>query len=160
MNGFPDPAMPHIVVMPIVLPLATAAALLLISESNRRIKAAISVFATGAELFVAVALMRWIDQHQAPAAIGVYLPSNWSVPFGIVLVADRLSALMLVLTATIGFAAARDRGTAGDRGNHQPHCAAGADGERDAGLPGRYAGPDRRAVGDESASFHGPEPFW
>jgi multicomponent K+:H+ antiporter subunit D len=106
MSVFPDPALPHIVVMPIVLPLATAAVLLLISESNRRIKATISVFATGAGLLVAVALMRWIDQHQAPAAVGVYLPSNWSVPFGIVLVADRLSALMLVLTATIGFAAA------------------------------------------------------
>jgi len=106
MSGVPDPVVPHIVVMPIVLPLATAAVLLLIRESNRRIKATISVFATGAGLLVAVALMRWVDQHQVPAAIGVYLPSNWSVPFGIVLVADRLSALMLVLTATIGFAAA------------------------------------------------------
>ena len=33
----------------------------------------------------------------APGSIGVYLPGNWPVPFGIVLVADRLSALMLVL---------------------------------------------------------------
>ncbi|MEF9672474.1 hypothetical protein QNM99_09870 [Pseudomonas sp. PCH446] len=33
-------------------------------------------------------------------SIGVYLPSNWEVPFGIVLVVDRLSALMLVLTGS------------------------------------------------------------
>ena len=41
----------------------------------------------------------------APAAIGVYLPGNWPVPFGIVLVVDRLSALMLVLTGSVGLAA-------------------------------------------------------
>ena len=35
----------------------------------------------------------------------MYLPSNWQVPFGIVLVVDRLSALMLVLTGIIGVSA-------------------------------------------------------
>jgi formate hydrogenlyase subunit 3/multisubunit Na+/H+ antiporter MnhD subunit len=39
------------------------------------------------------------------AAIAVYLPGNWPVPFGIVLVLDPLSALMLVLAAAAGFAA-------------------------------------------------------
>jgi formate hydrogenlyase subunit 3/multisubunit Na+/H+ antiporter MnhD subunit len=33
-----------------------------------------------------------------PGSIGVYLPGNWPCPFGIVLVLDRLSALMLLLT--------------------------------------------------------------
>jgi multicomponent K+:H+ antiporter subunit D len=40
-----------------------------------------------------------------PAAIGVYLPGNWSVPYGIVLVADRLSALMAVLAGSVALAA-------------------------------------------------------
>jgi multicomponent K+:H+ antiporter subunit D len=35
----------------------------------------------------------------------VYLPGNWQAPFGIVLVVDRLSALMLVLTGIIGVSA-------------------------------------------------------
>jgi multicomponent K+:H+ antiporter subunit D len=35
----------------------------------------------------------------------VYLPGNWQVPFGLVLVVDRLSALMLVLTGIIGVSA-------------------------------------------------------
>ncbi len=34
----------------------------------------------------------------------MYLPSNWNVPFGIVLVADRLAALMLVLTGVVALA--------------------------------------------------------
>ena len=41
---------------------------------------------------------------RAPAAFGVYLPGNWPVPFGIVLVADRLSALLAVLTGCVGLA--------------------------------------------------------
>jgi multicomponent K+:H+ antiporter subunit D len=32
----------------------------------------------------------------------VYLPGNWPVPFGIVLVLDRLSALMVLLTYLVG----------------------------------------------------------
>ena len=35
----------------------------------------------------------------------MYLPGNWQVPFGLVLVVDRLSALMLVLTGIIGVCA-------------------------------------------------------
>jgi multicomponent K+:H+ antiporter subunit D len=35
----------------------------------------------------------------------VYLPGNWQAPFGIALVVDRLSALMLVLTGIIGVSA-------------------------------------------------------
>ena len=35
---------------------------------------------------------------------GVYLPGNWPAPFGIVLVLDRLSAMMLVLTSGVALA--------------------------------------------------------
>lgn len=44
------------------------------------------------------------EQGQA-SSIGVYLPGNWQAPFGIVLVLDRLSALMLVLTGIVGVSA-------------------------------------------------------
>src|SRR3546814_3871511 len=51
-----------------------------------------------------------LSRHDAlpislPASIGVYLPGNWQAPFGIVLVVDRLSALMLVLTGIIAVSA-------------------------------------------------------
>jgi multicomponent K+:H+ antiporter subunit D len=41
----------------------------------------------------------------APTHYGVYLPSNWEAPFGIVLVLDRLSALMLLLAAVVAWPA-------------------------------------------------------
>jgi multicomponent K+:H+ antiporter subunit D len=37
--------------------------------------------------------------------VGVYLPGNWPAPYGIVLVVDRLSAMMLLLTSVLGLAA-------------------------------------------------------
>ena len=39
------------------------------------------------------------------AAVGIYMPSNWPVPYGIVLVLDRLSAMMLALTSLLALAA-------------------------------------------------------
>ena len=45
-------------------------------------------------------------QHgDGPHAVGVYLPSNWPIPYGITLVVDRLSAMMLLLTSVLGLAA-------------------------------------------------------
>ncbi|MDF9757743.1 multicomponent K+:H+ antiporter subunit D [Pseudomonas hunanensis] len=43
-------------------------------------------------------------QGQAES-IGVYLPGNWPAPFGIALVLDHLSALLLTLTGIIGLSA-------------------------------------------------------
>jgi len=93
--------MQHLIVAPIVLPLMTAAVLLLLDKKRRRIRSLLSVGATLASLVVAVALLRRVDVPGAPA-VGVYLAGNWEAPFGIVLVADRLSALMLVLASVVG----------------------------------------------------------
>ena len=57
--------------------------------------------ANASRLGVSIGLLAWVADRDAPLAFGVYLPSNWPVPFGIVLVLDRLSALMLVLTALV-----------------------------------------------------------
>ena len=105
MSGY-DALMPHLTVVPVVLPLVAAAVLLMIPEQHHRAKALIGLAATIAGLCVAVALMGWIHDHGGPAAIGVYLPSNWRAPFGIVLVVDRVAALMLVLSGVISVAAA------------------------------------------------------
>jgi multicomponent K+:H+ antiporter subunit D len=94
----------HGLVAPVLLPLATAALMLLLGEGRRRLKAVVNVLSTALGLAVAVALLLGVAQRDAPAAFSVYLPGNWPVPFGIVLVADRLSALMAVLTGCVGLA--------------------------------------------------------
>jgi multicomponent K+:H+ antiporter subunit D len=68
------------------------------------VKAGLNVLSTGLGLAIAGALLQAVAHRDAPAAFGVYLPGNWPVPFGIVLVADRLSALMAVLTGCVGLA--------------------------------------------------------
>ena len=94
----------HWVVAPVLLPLATAALMLMLGESRRAFKGWLNLASTAAGLVLALGLLRAVDA-QGATAFGVYLPGNWPVPFGIVLVADRLSALMAVLTACTGLAA-------------------------------------------------------
>jgi multicomponent K+:H+ antiporter subunit D len=98
-------AMNHLIVAPILLPLLTAAIMLMLGEKHRPLKARINLFSSLLGLGIAVALLQWTQTTGVPGSIGVYLPSNWQVPFGLVLVVDRLSALMLVLTGIIGVSA-------------------------------------------------------
>jgi len=94
----------HLVVAPILLALGTAALMLLLGEGRRELKSVLNVVSTATGLGLAIALLRAVDASDAPAAFSVYLPGNWPVPFGIVLLADRLSAMMLVLAASLGLA--------------------------------------------------------
>jgi multicomponent K+:H+ antiporter subunit D len=97
----------HLVMAPVLLPLYAGALLLLLDERRHVLKATISVISTLALLAIAIALLCFAD-HAIPstgaATIGVYRLGNWPAPFGIVLVLDRLSALMLVLTSVLAFA--------------------------------------------------------
>jgi multicomponent K+:H+ antiporter subunit D len=101
----PDLLPQLLLVAPVLLPLASAALILLAGEARRRVGAALGVASTFAGLALGLALMAWVDHQDMAAASRVYLPGNWPVPFGIVLVADRLSALMVVLTGAVGSAA-------------------------------------------------------
>ncbi|KQV78806.1 monovalent cation/H+ antiporter subunit D [Rhizobacter sp. Root1221] len=96
---------PHLIVAPLLLPMLTAAAMLLLGEKRRRIKGWVNIASTFTGLVMAVMLLRWVDRHGVPGVVGVYLPSNWDVPYGIVLAADRLSALMLVLAGIVALGA-------------------------------------------------------
>ena len=97
-------AMPHLIAAPILLPLLSAAVMLLLGERRRQWQARLDVLSCLIGLAVSVGLLSWVGARDAPLAFGVYLPSNWPVPFGIVLVVDRLSALVLVLTAVVALA--------------------------------------------------------
>ncbi|MFT3721741.1 monovalent cation/H+ antiporter subunit D [Pseudorhodoferax sp.] len=101
-------SMPHLIAAPIVLPMLTAALMLLLEEHQRKTKAALTVVSGLLGLLVALMLLRWVnapDTGGGPGSIGVYLAGNWMAPFGIVLVADRLSTMMVALTGVIAFAA-------------------------------------------------------
>jgi multicomponent K+:H+ antiporter subunit D len=98
--------LPHLLVVPIILPLVAAAILLLRGEERRRFKSLFNIFATLLGLFVAVTILRRVHGDGGAGEVGVYLASNWEAPFGIVLVADRLSALMLVLVGVVSLCAA------------------------------------------------------
>lgn len=100
-----EAVMPHLSIAPILLPLLTACVLLFLSEHRLRTKTAVSLAAALLNLILAVGLFQWTARGDAQGTYSVYLPSNWDVPFGIVLVLDRLSALMLLLVGVIGLMA-------------------------------------------------------
>jgi multicomponent K+:H+ antiporter subunit D len=97
----------HLIIVPILLPLASGAVMLLLAERRRILKAVIGGATTVALLAVSVMLLRLADLPSAASgrsAVTVYQLGNWPAPFGIVLVLDRLSALMLALTSVLGLA--------------------------------------------------------
>jgi len=91
----------HLVVLPVVLPLAAGALMLFLDERRHALKGAISV---GSTLLLMAAAVELLLRAQAPVA-HVYSLGDWAAPFGIVLVADRLSSLMVLLAAVLGLAA-------------------------------------------------------
>ena len=91
----------HLVIVPILLPLLAGALMLLFDGRSRNVKAAINLWAAVSSVAVAIALLRVAGAGGGP---GVYLLGNWPAPFGIVLVLDRLSALMLLLTSILAVA--------------------------------------------------------
>ncbi len=93
--------MTHWIVVPVVLPLMCGALLILLGGRAPELAARAGVATTATLLAVAVGLLIQADSGSVQA----YLLGNWKAPFGIVLVLDRLSALMLTLTAALALAA-------------------------------------------------------
>ena len=97
----------HLIIAPILLPLVASALLLLLDERRRMAKNAIALATLLAVLVISVALLLQTVRVgiSGESATRVYLIGDWTAPFGIVLVADWLSDLMIVLTAIIALAA-------------------------------------------------------
>jgi multicomponent K+:H+ antiporter subunit D len=105
---------PDWLIVPIVLPLAAAALILFAERLRPTWQAPLSAAAT-----LALVVIAWGCVVAANTGeIGVYLLGNWPAPFGIVLVLDRLAALMLALTAVIGLASLAAAMRAGMHGAH------------------------------------------
>jgi multicomponent K+:H+ antiporter subunit D len=90
----------HLVVVPVLLPLAAGAGMLLLDEQRVWLKAGIGLVATIALVVAAAALMRLVDVEGTQ----VYRLGDWAPPYGIVLVADRLAAALVLLAAVVGLA--------------------------------------------------------
>ncbi|VFS89904.1 monovalent cation/H+ antiporter subunit D [Pseudomonas aeruginosa] len=91
--------MSHWLILPILLPLFAGSLLLLpLAERWRR---GLSLLAALALIPLSLLLMR----TAASGDLSVYALGNWAAPFGIVLMLDRLAALMLLATAVLGSAA-------------------------------------------------------
>lgn len=92
----------NIMILPILLPMAAAALLLFFDEKSRVIKSSISL--TTSVLLVMIAVLLIIKAIDVAPYPEVYELGNWPAPFGIVLVLDQLSAMMLLLTSLLGLA--------------------------------------------------------
>src|SRR5690606_27810157 len=97
--------MQHLPILPVVIPLMFGALMLIVRDSNRRGRLALGFISIVGQLAVAVtllALSAGYIPNEWPDGVGVYLLGDWPAPFGIVAVVDRLSTVMLVLTAILG----------------------------------------------------------
>jgi multicomponent K+:H+ antiporter subunit D len=97
----------HLVVLPIVVPLIVGAAMFFLAEARRGTRVTLAVASVLTQLAVAVGLL-YLTSDAAPyiwpLGVGVYAIGGWPAPFGIVLVVDRLSAVMLTLGAIVALA--------------------------------------------------------
>ena len=97
----------HLPIMPILLPLLAGALLVTLDERRRVAKSMISLGACVLLLMLSLQLLARVgaEDEAGKAITAVYALGNWPAPFGIVLVADRLSAMMVLLTSILGLAA-------------------------------------------------------
>jgi multicomponent K+:H+ antiporter subunit D len=96
----------HLVVLPILVPMLCAALMLFLPEGRRVARVSLALLSTFIQLSIAIALL-YLTSDAAhfiwPEGVGVYAIGNWDAPFGIVLVVDRLSAVMLTLVGIVSF---------------------------------------------------------
>jgi multicomponent K+:H+ antiporter subunit D len=87
----------HLPILPIVLPLFAGIALLALRNRSLALQRGVSLLAALALIPLAIMLM----QTTADGTQLVYKLGNWAAPYGIVLVADRLAAWMLLTTSLL-----------------------------------------------------------
>ena len=91
----------HLPILPIAIPALAAPCAMLAMRRQRGLGVGIALVSCLALLACALALMAQVSG----GTIIAYELGEWPAPFGIVLVADRLAALMLVLTAALSLIA-------------------------------------------------------
>lgn len=89
--------MTQLPIIPVLLPLAAAILLVLSRLGGLRLQRACNLLGTLCLLPISVVLVR----TSLTGAHQVYLLGNWIAPFGIVLVLDQLSAMMVLVTSVL-----------------------------------------------------------
>lgn len=92
--------MNHLIVVPFVLPALVATALLIGAREDLSRQRTVGVASVLALVVTSIVLLVQASNGPSSYAIG-----NWPAPFGIVLVLDRLSAMMVALTSFIALVA-------------------------------------------------------
>lgn len=96
----------HLLIVPILAPLLVGALQLFLAE-QRGLRVAFAVGSVLIQLAAALTLLYLTTDampHMWTEGVGVYAIGSWPAPFGIVLVVDRLAALMLLLTSLVALA--------------------------------------------------------
>jgi multicomponent K+:H+ antiporter subunit D len=94
--------MQHLAIFPILLPMLAAVFMLLPPLSNTITRHRIFTISVMVTLVIVSALLL-LTSHQQGTQI--YVLGGWQPPFGITLVADRLSTMMVLLTSVLGLGA-------------------------------------------------------
>ncbi len=89
--------MTHWIILPVVLPAILAPFIVLAARYHIGIQRVFSIVGVGALIAIAAGLA-W---QASDGTVTVYRLSDWAAPFGIVLVGDRLSTMMVLLTAVL-----------------------------------------------------------
>ncbi|WP_435138392.1 monovalent cation/H+ antiporter subunit D [Pseudopelagicola sp. nBUS_19] len=111
--------MSHLIILPVVLPALVAPFILMAIRHHLDLQRIFSVAGTLALVGVAFILAG----QAADGDIQVYELGDWRAPFGIVLVLDRLSALMVLLTSLLALAIVLYAiGTGWDKRGHHFHA--------------------------------------
>jgi len=94
--------MDNLVILPVLIPMVSGAAMLLLSNSQKRrqIKIVISILSCLALLVVSALLCIKVSGSSSPIE-NTYLLGNWEARFGIALIADRLSVIMVTLCSIL-----------------------------------------------------------
>jgi multicomponent K+:H+ antiporter subunit D len=87
----------HWIIAPVILPAMMAGLMVLAMRHDLLLQRVFSVATTAALVLVSAGLL-WTASTTPPQ---VYFLGDWPAPFGIVLVLDRLSAMMVALTAVL-----------------------------------------------------------
>ena len=89
--------MSHLLIAPVVLPAFMGALIILWMRHDLVLQRVFGVLAS----VLGLALACYLVALTADGQVQVYRLGNWAAPFGIVLMVDRLSALMLLLTSVL-----------------------------------------------------------
>ncbi len=91
----------HLVIAPIIVPMLAGTAMVIAGSDRRRLLAGLGLASTVLLVLLSATLLAVADAPE----VRIYRLGDWPASFGIVLVLDRLSAMMVALASVLGFAA-------------------------------------------------------